>query len=251
MSLPRVLSVQADKLRGGWRERFDIEIPATDDAVPGANVTHYIIVQHLGQNPDPTPRPPHLTVAELDAHNHHSPFPPPPMHPPLQNTITAIRKINVIHDPSPLGKVNELDLLCRPMVRELGIVDLHCTASPVSPRWNFPRGLKSRQFTVAGPMILKVELPHPSSRTALFSVTAFVQQKQRLKSPRDGTEVCSSRIVPFASVGSIPHGSQPGLSEPALWRGPGAGGKDIEPLSTTIYGRFPHSSDSRESTLKA
>ena len=117
----------------GWSERLQIEIPATDDSVPGTQIIHYIIWQHIGLDPDLTPREPHLSTTELDTLNHLTPRLLDPPSPTLQRTTTAISRVNIVHDPSPANVPNTLDEQIQAAGQDIGVVRIHCMASPVSP----------------------------------------------------------------------------------------------------------------------
>ena len=243
-------------LRIGLGVHVKTELPATDDVNPSAQMVYYLIVQLIGQDPDPTPREPHLSLYGLEKHNHLLPFPPFPEIPPLEHSITDVRVLNIVHNPSAPGRLNTLDVVCRQLHPDLGLVDFRCVAEEVSPIRALPcqasryyLRLTLVQFTVAGPVSIEATLPDLSSRAMMYAIRASVRQEQVVKSPRDGTEISSTEVVPFATIGSVPETKLPDQEWSTLWRGNQAGGSNSGPWSAITRSRFPHSSQTRMSTV--
>jgi hypothetical protein len=110
----------------------------------------------------------------------------------------------------------------------------------------------TQQFTACGPFAARLIISKPSSLTTIHSIRLSIIQHETITSPRDGTvRILKPRLTPFGVLGSVPPKSNryPDHTVPALWRGKGVTGVDVDSYKGEMRGRFPHGSYARYSTL--
>ena len=226
---------------------YSADFIASDDVSPDAKVIYRLFAQVVGVKSSPPVKEPHTDLSALERHDHRLSFPPRPDVKPLEETLTASRILNIVHNPSPTGGINELDHFSRSFGPDVGVIETRCSAQEVSDL--YATSLTTRQFTVAGLMKFEIEFPHPSPKTTIYAIRVSVRQEQVLKSPKDDRSVVTTTTANFISIGKVPSILKPSVETQALWRGIEAGGKDDQRWSNVVHGRFPHSAESRASTM--